>query len=171
MTRKVTYWKANAETSAKIAEALKRMAAKKKAAAALALEVGAVGVYWSSGFVVNYVSGFVFENEPDLNFFCRLKNAHKGWKPRRVGSGKELWKRMDSLSDGSADDIANAIGMNCFFGSGCSTPGAQMVGAVAYVTVPDRVKPKGCTRLSDIEFEKVTTKASRKKPKPAKTPR
>ncbi len=163
-TKAITYWKADKPTSAKINDIMERMAEKHHAAQELAREYGAEGVYWTSGFTTKHCSGFVFKSTPDEKLFCRMQRTPNGWKPRLRGPGKEIEKKLDALSDSGGGDIAKLIGMNCFTGLSCRTPGVVMVKGTAYISVPEDVTPKHCTRITDVAFEKVTG-AKKKKAK------
>lgn len=159
-----TYWKARRPLSKSIGVIMDRMRDKHAAGQKLAKSLGAKGVYWTSGFTTQYCSGFIFDSPPDLSRFSEMKSAHQGWKPKRIGEGKELWKQMDALADDGVGEIAKLIGMNCFTGMGCSTPGVCMVDGTAYLAVPANVKPKNCTRITDIAYEKATAKPDKRKP-------
>jgi hypothetical protein len=163
MSKPTTYWKARKPLSKSIGAIMDRMGDKHSAGQKLAKELGAKGVYWTSGFTTQYCSGFIFDEAPDTTRFSPMKRAHKGWKPKRIGDGKELWKLMDALADDGVGEIAELIGMNCFTGMGCSTPGVCMVDGTAYLAVPDNVKPRNCTRITDIAYEKATNRKKRAK--------
>lgn len=169
MATETTYWKADGPTSKRIIELVGQWDKVMKAAKALAKSIGAdpKTIYTSNGFSVKYVSGFIFPDpsKVDPKKFVRLKNTTDGWRPR---ARTELDKRMKELRTDCVGEIMALIGMK-MFGSGLSmhTPGVRVAGKDVYLTVPSRTIPKGCTRISDIEFEKLT--AARKAGKALET--
>lgn len=159
-----TFWKADSTTSKKIIELLNEWDRVLKEAKALAKSIGAnPDVYTCNGFTIKYVSGFIFDDpyKVDPKKFVRLKNTVDGWRPR---ARTDLDKQMKALRSDCVGDIMNLIGMK-MFGSGLTvrTPGVKVVGKDVFLVVPSGTTPKGCTRISDVEFEKL----SRRKKNPS----
>lgn len=151
------YWKADKETSANIISHLKDWKRVMRKARELKVRVGAKDVYTSNGFTKKYVSGFVFDDasKVDRKQFCKLKNTSDGWKPR---ANTPLAREMERLESDCVGSIMELIGMK-LFGPGATvrTPGILNVKGTVYLVLPDDVKkPRGCVRISDIEYEKAT---------------
>lgn len=158
------YWKADKETSAEIIRLIKGWAATVRIGNALAKENGGVSAYvGSNGFSGMAVLGFQFvdESKVDKKVFCRLKGTRDGWRPRR---GTSLDKEFDGLRSYHIGEICKLIGMEQFGADGLNwhSPGVQCVGKVAYLSTPDYVNAKGCERISDIEYERLTKEKKRK---------
>jgi len=155
MTSETTYWKADGPTSKRIIELVGEWDKVMSEAKALAKSIGAnqKDIYTCNVFSVKYVSGFIFADpsKVDPKKFVRLKNTIDGWKPR---ARTDLDKQMKALRSDCVGDIMNLIGMK-MFGSGLTvrTPGVKVAGKTAYLVVPSGVHPKGCTRISDVDFE------------------
>lgn len=153
------YWKANADVSQKCIAALDEWAAIIKRGCKLAKKCGARDrvLTGSGGFGRMMVYGFVFKDQSkvDKKVFVRLKNSDTGWRPRHNKS--ELAKEFYELYSDPKSTIADLIGMNQLNGDlSFHTPGILIVGNTAYIETPDYVTAKGCKRISDIEFERVT---------------
>ena len=84
--------------------------------------------------------------------FVRLKNTVDGWRPR---ARTELHGKFSGLKSDCVGMVMDLIGMDVF-GGGLTvcTPGIKITDGVAYLTVPSRITPKGCKRISDVAYEK-----------------
>lgn len=124
-------------------------------------------VYWSGGSV----AGFQFKEDPGPRF-CRLKGTPDGWKLRRSVENRMLLEKLGALETLNCRDIGHALELK---------PGALRVsgrgfrvsGSAGMVVAGDKCiveveredgGPKGCTRISDIERERLIA-ASEKNPK------
>ena len=152
------YWKANKETSKKIADLYAAWKKIVDRATELSASLGGSnkGVLTSRGLGSMYVVGFIFDDDSkvDKKQFVRLKNSSNGWRPRRnkSESSKEFYEMRSYL----LDDIANLIGMKPWQGTAFHSPGVMFHRGTAYVSTPDYVKKaKGCVRISDLQYEKV----------------
>lgn len=150
-----TYWKADVPTSKKIIELVDEWDKVMEEAKVLAKSIGAdpKNIYTCNWFSRKYVSGFIFNDSSkvDPKKFVRLKNTVDGWRPR---ARTDLDKRMKELQSDCVGDIMDLIGMKMFDGSlTVRTPGVKVIGKTAYLVVPSKTIPKGCTRISDVDFE------------------
>ena len=106
------------------------------------------------------ITGFVFDGKqrPDASLLKSHNHDASIWTPRLgCKAGKALQKELDDLSVPYLEPVMDAIGMSPshFGGEGVSrrVPGILEIAGDYYLTLPDDVKPKGCTRISDIAFE------------------
>lgn len=152
------YWKADKETSAKIIAMLDEWYATIKRGRKLARSVGARDAVLTAslGFGALAVVGFVFKDESkvDPKQFVRLKNSSNGWRPRH---GKtELAKAFEGLRSHLKSDVAKLIGMNQWDGMSFLTPGVTIHKGTACISTTEHTKKaKGCTRISDTQYEKI----------------
>lgn len=106
-------------------------------------------------FGTTRVVGFLFKDEPNQKIFKKLKNS-EGWAPRlSTKVGKELKKKLDELIWDGLDELMKAIGMDPFKDLNARSPGISKIGNHWYLHVPDDVEPKGCERISDVEYERL----------------
>lgn len=149
------YWKANKATSAKILAVLEAWEDIKRRAQNFARRHGAKksSVYTNRSFFSLVVSGVIFPDasKVDTKNWKRLKHTADGWAPKRTKANREISKEFDGFSTCLFGSVMDLIGMEGF-----STPGIHPVGKTVYLVTPDDVEAKGCTRISDIAFEKAT---------------
>lgn len=131
-------------------------------ALALCGEIGAETFYTSTSLGRLFVSGFHFDPDttPDPKTFVRLKKVSGGWRPRVKSA---LFKRVDKLQSDLLLHTMNAIGMKMFRGAVVCSPGITVNGKAVYLSLPDDVEPKGCRRVSDIEYEKAGEQKRKRK--------
>lgn len=161
-----TYWKASGELSKKILAQIDIGSAAIHEAYFIAKEVGAWQVYSSSGFFGTSIDGFTFRKPEEVpRGWTRIKGTEDGWRPR---ANSEIGKRLAALETKHVGAIRDMIGMK-FLGPGMEvrSPGVRFgAGMQAYVAVPDDVTPKNCTRVSDLEWERISgNKSSKRKAK------
>lgn len=158
-----TYWKASGELSKKILAQIDIGSEAIHQAYFIAKEIGAWQVYSSNGFFGTNIDGFTFRKPEDVpRGWTRIKGTKDGWKPR---ANSEIGKRLASLATKHVSAIRDLIGME-FIGPGMQvrSPGVKFgPGMQAYVAVPDDVTPKGCVRVSDLEWERIGGNKSSKK--------
>lgn len=157
------YWKAGKALSAKIDAMFTDGQAKLDAADVIAKRLGGTGAYWLSGFNERRIAGFAFKKPPDPKLFCRLKNTKDGWRPKRIRANRPLEKELDELRDTLAGQVAKLIGLNCMTsgrdGVRWVAPGVSMSKGVAYIVTHEGLeKANGCTRISDLQYERATAK-------------
>ena len=162
MSDKVTYWKANATLSSEIIKLLNRREAMFRRVKAFAQQMGAnpKDFVYSDWAGTTTLGALLFSIPPDPKLWCKVKNVDNGYRPRTNRSG-ELYKRWQEFKDDAINDVMQLIGMSrgVFFsngGFGIQRPGVALVNGVAYLSIPDDTKPKGCIRVSDVTYEKVT---------------
>lgn len=166
-----TYWMAGQEVSERIAARIAEGARLLDQAYAICKECGGEAVYTSRSFGSDRHAGFSFadESKVDKKKFVRLKGTPDGWRPR---ARNDIAKRLHETTSWHCMDIMKIIGMN-MMGPGCvvRTPGCHVVDGIAYLAVPDDVTPKGCSRISDIQWEEAISKnkpQKRRRKTPAK---
>jgi len=171
MSETKTYWKANAKMSADIKVLLDRRAKLFKNIRKFAKEMGAdpKDFVYSDWGGTTVLKALIFKTPPDMTVWCHAKNIDNGYRPR-AKKKSELCERWDALQDTAIDDVMQLIGMHRSItfsngGFGITRPGVTWVGDVAYLTISNDTKPKGCIRISDLTFEKATNP----KRKPART--
>lgn len=156
-----TYWKANPDLSKKILAQIDIGSEAIHKAYLIAKEVGAWQVYSSNGFFGATIAGFTFRKPEDVPpGWTKIKGTKDGWRPR---ANSEIGKRLAALSTKHVSAIRDLLGM-AFLGPGMQvrSPGVRFgIGMRAYVAVPDDVTPKGCERVSDLEWERVAGKKKR----------
>ncbi len=153
------YWKADKATSTKIIAMLDEWYDTIKRGCKLAKSVGATDKVLTAdvGFGALAVVGFIFKDESkvDRKQFVRLKHHSTGWRARHNKS--ELSKAFSDLRSYCKSDTADLIGMEMFDGLSFTTPGINVVGGVVYLVTNDKLKQaKGCTRITDVQFERIT---------------
>lgn len=153
------YYRANKETAKQIRECLKDEERFRKEVESFAREVGARrSMFYFNSVGARTLYGLSFKNPPDPKLWSRLKNTSDGWRPKRR-KGSELAARFYKLGSDAVNKIAEVIGYSFndrFNNMSFWSPGVY-VGKDdnIYVVVVDKAKkPKGCVRVSDIQFEK-----------------
>lgn len=156
------YYVADTETSAKIIVLLNGRETIFAEARRLAKEVGAdpKTVYFSNGFGSTSITGFIFKSHPDAKSWKSLKGTSDGWSPR---AKSDLSKKMSLLRSHAVADVCKLIGME-LIGPDMTirSPGIRPVDDIVYLSVPDDVIPKGCHRITDVEFEQRTVQKPKK---------
>lgn len=150
----MSYWKADATTSDQIGVFLAARVAMQAKARQMAKRIGAdpKRVYYSTGFFnVLRVAGFSFPAEPPQGF-VRHKKDKRVWRPR---ANTPLDTEMQALSTTTAGDIQQLLVPQVNALMGCNMT-VQMQKGVAYISIESKHTPKGCTRISDVEFEAIT---------------
>lgn len=164
---KYRYWRADAESSAKIVGWMDEWQRAIDAARQLAKSMGSKDVYTSHGPGGDpYVAGFAFDQPPDKKQFVKLKGTDRGYRPR---SGTDLDKQFDQFKCRAASETMKLVGIKMTLefdeqaGGFCMpTVGINVVGKVAYLTTCANVA-RGCKRISDIEFERATKPKAKRK--------
>ena len=119
----------------------------------LCKEFQAESAMLGSGFGHRSLSGFTFKGPPDLKTWKKHREGF--WTPRSsTKEGKALRKRLDAVKLIGGMQVAKIIGMACFKGMTCYTPGVEQYGELIVVKVPDYVTPK-CEheRITDVAYE------------------
>lgn len=154
------YYEAQGETLKKLVEFGKAREAAVRRVRKFCREIGAKE-YATNGFH-SHPTWFSFKEPPDKKVWKKHKDAEL-YAPRlSTKAGVELHARMTKLHIPGGDDVAKIIGMKTFGamggGIGWRTPGLHVFGKRYIVTVPDDVTPKGCKRISDVEYERLSKK-------------
>lgn len=153
--RKTTYWKCNADVSAKLIASWDEWQETVKKAIELAKSIGAECIYTASAFGSPYVAGFKFKNPPEKGF-KKLKGTRDGYVPR---ANSELEKAISGMRCGTVSLAIKLIGCEHFVsddeGLFSVSVGMQSVGKVVYLSTKGTPK-KGGKRISDLEFERAT---------------
>ena len=159
------YWKANKQTAEKIKGCLQEWKGIIDKACSLSKKHGGRGkIFTVSSWGNMFVAAFAFaEGKVDEKLFVRVKGTDNGWRPRRSRKPSELCKQFDDLRCPVQSNIMKLIGMKDMKGMEIRTPGVKVVENDVYIITPDDVNAKGCKRISDIQFEKATTKRKSKK--------
>lgn len=114
------------------------------------------------------VIGFKFSkpDAADPKLFKTIKNADGAWMVPRRGTkkGKELAAQLNSLKSAAYRKVIDAIGMKMFYGCTVRFPGRSYIKGHWYLIVPEDVDAKGCTRISDVEWEKLNAKGKKGSP-------
>jgi len=113
---------------------------------------------WIITGVTEQVAGFIFKDpsQVDKKLLREHKKCHNGWKPRAsTKAGKELLKQMQAIDLGDKFELCNIISMKTFNGLAFRSPGIAIYGKRCILTVPSDVKPKGCYRISDLDYEAI----------------
>ena len=149
-----TDWKANKETEKAI-----RLAADDwrlrvvPLADQLTSEIGAKNFLFSYGFFSVHVSGFEFEAEPDTKLFVRMKNMANCWRPRALSL---IGKRMDKLQSDYIQKIKEILGVK----TRLETMGVEFLKSCVVISWIFDSDPIGCTRITDVQYEKLLKKES-----------
>ena len=152
------YYEVGNELKAKIREAVAAGNKESRKARKLAKELGALECGYRDTYFGKNLCGFTFKEPPDQKLWKQIDRS-KWWTPRLASkAGKELQKRMDAIKPFSQATVAKIIGMKIMNGLHVRSPGVVEKGDRMFLLLPPDVKPKGCTRLSDIEFEAASTR-------------
>ena len=159
------YWKANKEVSAKIRALMQQEQDVIDAAVKMSRKHGGSRerVYVSRGWARLYIRGFHFSDpaKADPKLFRQEKKTGI-FIPRRTA--KELYEEFSKLKSDAMLEVMKLLKLNLFEGNRCVTPGVNWESSTAYITTSDRVsKIPGCTRITDVAFEKATTRKRRPK--------
>ena len=158
------YYEAQGETREKLVGFGKARTAAIKRVRKFCREIGA-SEYATDGFY-SHPTWFSFSEPPDRKVWKKHKHTDL-YAPRlSTKAGVELHKRMQELQIPDGNDVAEIIGMQTFGsmdgGVGFRRPGLNVIGERYILTVPSDVEPKGCKRISDVEYEQLTKRRKRK---------
>lgn len=156
------YYEAEGETLKQIRKISKERTAAYEKCNQFCEEFGADG-FALDGFFKNKMAWLAFPSPPDTKLWRQHKKSKQFWTPRQsTKAGRELRKRMDSIHVPGGSEIADVIGMDCFSTSdgfpAVRMPGMYHFGRRIVIVVHEDVKPKGCKRISDVEFERLRKK-------------
>lgn len=104
------------------------------------------------------VAGFIFDKPPAKGFY---KSKHGEFYVPRAGTANR--KAMAKMRSKFVDDVCKLLGIETFTGLSVITPGINVKGKTYYVTMPEGEPEKHCTRISDLEFEKLFPQKKKKK--------
>lgn len=148
-----THWQASPSVSTIILSLVAAHERFLKDAKNLAKEFG--GKPWiSRGFSRWTLEGVIRETPPDPKLW-KYHSKRGFYAPRSTSkAAKALRDRLNIHSD--LDDLVmKVVNVPTFNGSGWHSPGILIRDDTVYLTLYDGAKPKGCTRIADIEFEKI----------------
>lgn len=157
------HWKANKELTALIVKVIADRDKVFKEAKEYAISIGAhpVKLYYYDNTYGTQISGFVFTGEKppadQEKFWVRIKGTDDGWRPRARTEQAKVFEKLKCAVFGP---VMQKIGMQAM-GAGSDgialrRPGLVVVKGVGYITTPDDVTAKCCTRISDLTYEKLT---------------
>lgn len=158
------YWKADKETSKKILDYLEEYTDIKKRAYIMSRKIKGASrscIYTSSMGSSFRVDGFVIKDESkvDKKVLCRVKNTTDGWRPR---ANTKLYAEFRKLQSCAMDRVMELIGMELFRatpdGLVWRTPGIMDVDGTVYLKTTADCPGHGCKRITDIEYERATTR-------------
>lgn len=165
----VTYWKCNKAVSDELRKAWSVHRSIVRQAKKLAKEFGAIDVYIGYGvFGDPEIVGFQFKdpvnNPPDKKLFYKMKDVSDGFHFRKK---TELEKQISELnrSDKVISLAMRLVGIKSTLiaaGDGFCLTRAGLAVREKAVYISTNGKPtKNCTRISDMEFEKISKSRSK----------
>lgn len=113
-------------------------------------------IYYTYGFGCLEITGWLTDQDwsPEDNRVVKVNKKSGLWKPK---DGNEISKRFNDLQVPVFDEIRSVVGCNLFgpdmeiFRAGVKTADGKV-----YLELPDWVgNPDNCTRISDVEYEKI----------------
>lgn len=157
------YYEAHGVVKEKIMAAWNDGRKERRKAHALAKQLGALECGYRDSYFSSALDAFAFAAPPDEKNWRKIKNSN-WWTPRLSSKrGKEISKLMGDIKPFSAAIVAKIIGMNIFHGTYIRNPSIEQVGDRVFIGVPSDVKPKGCVRMSDIQYEAIIASGKKKK--------
>ena len=116
--------------------------------------------YWHSSFYYKSLDVVELQEEPDMTVWKKEKDCFHGYSPRMKSKNKEVLNDFKELAElrirrDELDDIIGNDSVFCHAGFDFTVP-------EFYLFTVDREwkckTPKDCKEISNIEFEKLTTK-------------
>jgi len=155
------YYKAGPELSAKIISLINDLSEIKRQAREYGKEIGCSdpngNFYASNEFGRFEVSGYAFDKDPPSGWVRMSRRFAGVYKP---GAKCQDRKRFGAFKGSQLLDVMNLINMKPLVGMTVRSPGVDVIGDVAYLTVPEDVTPPDSNRISDIEFENALSRHS-----------
>ncbi len=147
----MSYWKANKPAEEKLREAFSRWIEILAEARSLCDQIGAKNFLFSTGFFSMRISGFEFEHAPDKTMFKPMRKHPKGWVPKVKNP---LFKEMQKMETDCIKKAKEVLGI----GDTLETPGIKFTEKcvlIEWFNTLSRQCPVSCTRISDIEYERL----------------
>lgn len=126
---------------------------------------GTAGVNMNAWFSSRF-EGVKFAAVPDPTLWKKSKHGNF-FEPRHsTKGGKALAAEMKGFDPTGGAQIASIIGMKIMNGCSFRSPGCGIVAGRVILSLPPDVKPAGCFRISDLDYEAMQRKdAQQKKPR------